>query len=107
MKLVTFRNTSVIDMRYEWNRDLIEGMVLSHSRPQDAIELLRSGLAKTPAFAEGHFALGGALRSVGQPGEAETLMRQRSSWTPLRAILPRSGGNSSERGTCQGSTRGR
>jgi len=69
-------------MRYEWNRELREGIMLSQTHPQNAIDLLRAGLSKAAGSAEGHFALGEALGSVGQAAEAASLLRRATELDP-------------------------
>jgi Flp pilus assembly protein TadD len=79
----TFAENARRYMRYEWNRDLSEGMTLASTKPHEAVQMLRRGLVLTPDSARGHFFLALALKRMGQVEEYENHTREALRLDPI------------------------
>ena len=72
----TFAEYALRYMRYDWNRDLAEGIGLAGNDPAQALPKLESGLERSPKSAHGWFRYAEVLRRFGRVAEAETAIRR-------------------------------
>jgi tetratricopeptide (TPR) repeat protein len=72
----TFREYAIRYMRFEWNRDLAEGIATAgHADPGLCEAQLRRALEISPGSPTGHFALGKVLAKQERHDEAESQLR--------------------------------
>jgi tetratricopeptide (TPR) repeat protein len=81
----TFTEYALRYMRFDWNRDLAEGIALTGHDVSQALIKLEAGLERGSNSAKGWFSYAEALRRSGRTEEAETAIRRAIAIDPMEA----------------------